>query len=253
MFTLWPDRAWSDSKENMVNENDWMKAVERTWVVRFPKQTLATFGATNIAYYVVTEPIYKDLEPSKQEGVVRTGRVVAQKPAVITPTYAMNVHGFSDEAYEYINHLASRYGPNSPGILYEYKNEPEKTEIVSGSPDEIANRIGDDLDGRDDNMAVVMVGVDEYWDVALLKFIYEYTATSAAQNVQELQGRGLLEPQTGLGGVPRAAAQKVEQMFRDVEQGKGSADNLKDELDRWGLFEFYQDRFFSIIRSGRLG
>ena len=129
----------------MESEQDWRRALEQTQVVRPPKQLLATFGSTNIAYYVVTEPIYKDLDLNEQdEGVVRTGRVIAQKPSVITPTYALNLQGFSDEAYAYLRHLAQSYGPNSPGVLYQYRNETEKTDIVSGVPMEIARRIGDD-------------------------------------------------------------------------------------------------------------
>ena len=85
----------------MENEQAWRRAIEQSWVVRFPKQHLATFGSTNIAYYVVTEPIYQELDPDKREGVVRTGRVIAGRPAVVTPTYFMNLQGFSKEAYEY--------------------------------------------------------------------------------------------------------------------------------------------------------
>ena len=90
------------------NEGDWRRAIERSWVVRFPKQHLATFEATNVAYYVVTEPIYQEINANKHEGVVRTGRVIAETPAVVTPTYAMHLHGFSPEAYEYFRHEAQR-------------------------------------------------------------------------------------------------------------------------------------------------
>ena len=79
-----------------------MRAIEQTWVVRFPRQHLATFGATNISYHVVTEPIYQEMQPDRREGVVRTGRVLASRPAVITPTYALSLQGFSSEAYEYL-------------------------------------------------------------------------------------------------------------------------------------------------------
>ena len=99
----------------METEQEWRRAIEQTWVVRFPKQNLATFGATNIAYYVVTEPIYQELDPQKQEGVVRTGRVIAERPTVVTPTYAMNLQGFSSEAYKYFDHMAQQSGPNTPG------------------------------------------------------------------------------------------------------------------------------------------
>ena len=233
----------------MQSERDWMRAIEKTWIVRFPKQQLATFGSTNVAYYVVTEPIYQELSSGKQEGVVRTGRVIAQQPAVVTPYYAMNLEGFSSEAYEYLEHLSQTVGANSTGVLYQYRNQTENLEIVSGYPDEIANRIGDDLDDRKDDLAVVMVGVDEYWDVALLKFIYQFTSSSAGKNMQELKSRGLLDPNPVYGGVPRAATQDVERMFRAVESGSGSTDLLKVELDRWGLFDYYQDRFLSLFRS----
>ena len=35
--------------------------IEKTRVIRPPRQALATFGTTSIDYYLVTEPIYSDL------------------------------------------------------------------------------------------------------------------------------------------------------------------------------------------------
>ena len=234
----------------MQDPRDWMKALEQTWVVRYPKQSLSTFGATNFGYHVVTEPVYTELTSGEPEGVVRTGRVVAQRPAIVTPYYALNLEGFSSEAYEYLTHLAETYGPNSPGIMYQYRNEPSNTDIVGGDPTEIAKKIGDDLDKRSENLAVVMVGVDELWDVALLKFMYEITSSSAGQNVDEFRSEGLLDPSPGAGGLPAAAAQRIEQLFVDAERGRG-VDALKRELDQWGVFEFYQDRFLSLFRGRR--
>ena len=234
----------------MENEREWMRAVEQTWVVRFPRQHLATFGSTNINYYVVTEPIYRGLSSDREEGVVRTGRVIAQRPTIITPTYGLNLHGFSPEAYEYLRYAFHKYGPNSPGILYQYKNEAEKVDIVGGIPSEIAHRISDDLESRKENMSVVMVGVDELWDVALLKFMYEFTSFSAAQNVKEFQTRGLLDPEPRHGGAPRAAVRQIEALFRQAERGEDH-EVLKRELDRWGLFEYYEDRFLNLFRRRR--
>ena len=232
----------------MDSEQRWRRAVEQTWVVRFPKQKLATFGSTNIAYYVVTEPIYQEADLGKQEGVIRSGRVIAERPTVVTPTYALSLQGFSPEAYEYFRDEAARSGPHTPGILYQYRNEVGKMDIVGGVPREIAHRISDDLDRKQEDLSVVMVGVDELWDVALLKFVYELTSSSLAGNVQEFQSRGLLDPQPQFGGLPRAAVEQIERLFRDVELG-GDADALKGELDRWGAFEAYQDRFLAIFRN----
>ena len=231
----------------MEDQRDLIRAAEQTWVVRYPKQHLATFGTTSLSYYVVTEPIYREIQPEDSESVVRQGKVVAEKPAIVTPYYAMNLDGFSDDAYSYFRHLSQEYGPNSPGILYKYRNEAEKTDILSGPPADIARRISDDLDSKNDDLSVVMVGVDELWDVALLKFIYEFTSRSAVENAQELRTRGMFDPNPSAGGLPQAAIQSIERMFTQVQQGRDPED-LRRELDRWGVFEFYEDRFLNLFR-----
>lgn len=229
------------------DERGWRQAIEQTWVVRFPKQKLATFGSTNIAYYVVTEPIYKELDSVNDEGVIRTGRVIAERPALITPTYAMSLQGFSSEAYEYFREVSMQAGPNSPGVLYQYRNEAKGMDIVGGTASEIARRISNDLDERKEDMSVVMVGVDELWDVALLKFVYEFTSSSIAGNVHDFNSRGMLDPQPEFGDAPRAAIEQIERLFAEVNRG-GSTDKLKSELDRWGLFDYYEDRFLDLFR-----
>ena len=40
-------------------------------------------------------------------------------------------------------------------------------------------------------------------------------------------------------------------MFWEVGLGELDPAALKAELDRWGLFEEYQDRFFEVIRRRR--
>ena len=231
----------------MEDERDLIRAAEQTWVVRYPKQNLATFGTTSLSYYVVTEPIYREIQPEDTESVVRQGKVVAEKPAIVTPHYAMSLEGFSDDAYSYFRHLSQQFGPNSPGILYQYRNEAEKMEILSGPPADIAHRISDDLDSKKEDLSVVMVGVDELWDVALLKFIYEFTSRSAVENAQELRTRGMFDPSPSAGGLPQAAIQSIERMFSQVQQGRDPED-LRRELDRWGVFDYYEDRFLNLFR-----
>ena len=231
----------------MEDNKELIKALEKTWVVRIPKQHLATFGITNINYYVLTCPVYQDEYSKNPETVIRTGKVIAEKPSVITPTYALNLLGFSSDAYEYFKHIANEYGPNQAGILYQYRNESKNMEIVTGMPQDIASNISKDLDSKNENMSVVMVGVDELWDVALLKFIYELTNFSASSNISEFQGKGLLNPQRQFGGIPKAATEKIEKLFFSAKNG-GDKDMLKNELDKWGVFKYYEDRFLSLFR-----
>ena len=221
------------------SEKDLIKAVQKTRVARKPLQHLATFGTTIINYYVVTEPIYSDIDESKKETVVRNGRVNSGKPQIVTPTYALNLKGFSSEAYKYLEFISNKFGVNSPGVLYQYKNEPGKINILNGSVEEVSNNIIKELNTKKDKLTAVIVGVDELWDVSLLKFIHDFTS--------EFNSRGLLQPQDQFGGVPKAAIQRIEILFNQVEFG-ADPEILKKELDRWGLFDHYEERFLNLFK-----
>ena len=229
------------------SEKDLIKAVQKTRVARKPLQHLATFGTTIIDYYVITEPIYSDIDELKKETVVRTGRVNSGKPEIVTPTYALNLKGFSSEAYKYLEFISNKFGVNSPGVLYQYKNEPGKTNILNGSVEEVSNNIIKELNTKKDKLTAVIVGVDELWDVSLLKFIHDFTSESLVSNINEFNSRGLLQPQDQFGGVPKAAVQRIEILFNQVEFG-ADPEILKKELDRWGLFDHYEERFLNLFK-----
>ena len=217
-----------------------------TRVVRPPKQHLATFGVTDLRYYVVTEPSYGELVPGGDESVIRDGKAVSQRPAIVTPTYMLNLEGFGPDATRYMETLARRYGPHSPGLLYQYRNEPGGLEIVGGKVAAVAQRIADDLDKRGEDKAAVILGIDELWDVSVLRLIYEYTASSTTSNANEIQAMGLLDPDPEI-HVPRGVIQQIEDLFRQVEGGLDPK-LLQQELVRWGLFDYYQDRFLNLFR-----
>ena len=229
------------------SEKDLIKAIQKTRVARKPLQHLATFGTSIINYYVITEPIYSDIDELKKETVVRTGRVNSGKPEIVTPTYALNLKGFSSEAYKYLEFISNKFGVNSPGVLYQYKNEPGKINILNGSVEEVSNNIIKELNTKKDKLTAVIVGVDELWDVSLLKFIHDFTSESLVSNINEFNSRGLLQPQDQFGGVPKAAVQRIEILFNQVGFG-ADPEILKKELDRWGLFDHYEERFLNLFK-----
>jgi hypothetical protein len=231
------------------NEERIQHAIRNTHVLRPPKQTLATFGSTDIYYYLVTEPAYRELMESQPETVVREGRVTALRPRVITPSYLrFNLEGFSPEARKYFDMVAREHGPNSPGLLYRYSNEPKDLTISSGGPEAIVNRLEEMLDKENSPLSSIIQGVDELWDVSLMKFIHDFTARSMRDNVVELGMRGLLDVDSN--GVPQDARNEIEGLFRQVGKGEADPTRLKLELDRWGLFPDYEDRFLGLFRKG---
>ena len=60
-----------------------------------------------------------------------------------------------------------------------------------------------------------------------------------------LHRQGLLEMQ---GDVPREARQRIEHLLAEACRGHADPSEVKQELDRWDLFEEYQDRFLSLFR-----
>ncbi|MCX6008476.1 MAG: hypothetical protein NTW48_00245 [Chloroflexi bacterium] len=214
-------------------------AIEHTEVVRSPQQRLATFGSTNIYYYLVTEL-------AEWVNVVREGRVIAAKPKIVTPSYLINLEGFSLQARRFIEMMAER-DPHEPGIVYTYKNEPGEMSIVSESVGVIVDRINRQIDSQRDPLTAIIKGVEELWDVSLLKFTYELTRSSVSSNVAELERSGLLHIDAA--GVPRDARNHIEELFEKTKRDSSWAPELVAELRRWSLFHEYQDRFLSLFKK----
>jgi hypothetical protein len=224
-------------------------AIRHTEILRLPKQTLATFGTTNIYYYLVTEPAYSELIKNVTETVVREGRVIAEKPRIVTPYYLSRLEGFSPDARRYFDMLIKTYGSNVPGLFYTYKNEPKEMNIVSDNLLSVVGKISADIDKRGDPLASIIKGEDEFWDVSLMKFIYEMTRSSLRNNLSQMGSRGLLDVDTS--GIPVDAKVRIEELFGQIARGEREPRELKEELDRWDLFEEYEDRFFTIFGKGR--
>jgi len=224
-------------------------AVESTEVLRLPKRSLSTFGTTNIYYYLVTEPAYSELARDVSETVVREGRVIAQRPKIVTPYYLSRLEGFGTDARKYLEALIKKHGRNIPGLFYSYKNEPKELNIVSDNLPSVVNKLNAEIDKRGDPLVSIIKGEDELWDVSLMKFIYEMTRSSLRDNLMQLERRGLLDIDAG--GIPVDARLRIEELFRRVVQGEYEPSELKAELDRWDLFEEYEDRFFTLFRKRR--
>ncbi len=225
------------------------EAVKRTEILRAPKQSLATFGTTNIYYYLVTEPVYSELVKNVTETVVREGRVVAEKPRIVTPYYLSRLEGFSSEARRYFGELIEAHGADTPGLFYTYKNEPKELNIVADSLLSVVDKLNTEINQRGDPLTSIIKGEDEFWDVSLMKFIYEMTRSSLGNNLRQMESRGLLAVDTG--GVPVDARVKIDELFSKVSSGESEPHELQAELERWNLFAEYQDRFLAIFKKRR--
>ena len=224
-------------------------ALINTQILRPPKQSLATFGITNVYYYLVTEPAYAEVIPGASETVIREGRIIAERPKIVTPYYLSRLEGFSTDARKYFDTLIRTFGAGVPGLFYTYRNEPKEMNIVSGNLLSVVEKLNGEIDRKGDPLTSIIKGQDELWDVSLLKFIYEITRGSIPTNLSQLGSKGLLN--TDSSGVPLDARLRIEELFSKVATGECEPDTLKEELDHWNIFAEYEDRFLSIFRKGR--
>ena len=113
----------------------------------------------------------------------------------------------------------------------------------------MVDKLNADIDKRGDPLTSIIKGQDDLWDVSLMKFIYEITRSSLQNNLSQMGSRGLLNIDSS--GVPADARIRIEDLFKGVSQGDVEPTVLKEELERWGLFAEYEDRFLNIFKKRR--
>jgi hypothetical protein len=230
-----------------INDDRIKNAVRHTEILRSPKQSLSTFGTTNIYYYLLTEPAYSEITKVENETVIREGRVIAERPRIVTPYYLSRLEGFSLEARKYLDFLIKIHGLDAPGLFYAYRNEPKELNIVSDKLLSVVDKLNAEIDKSGDPLKSIIKGEDELWDVSLMKFIYEVARNSLVSNLSQMGARGLLDIDSS--GVPADARLRIEELFNKVMKDEYDPYELKRELDRWNLFAEYEDRFFAVFKK----
>lgn len=227
-----------------IKAHDFWFAVNNTEVVVMPTSRLETFGATNLRYHLVSE-----LMDTVDRIRVREGVIQSKRPQIITPTYyeSENLQGFGEEARQYLDWL--RQHAQDIRIL-QYGFVVQKTELnehlVTGPMAEVLERVKQDVKQKNDPMAAVIHGVDQPWDVCLLKLMVDMIRHSAPANFSELQRRHMLD---NVNGVPRAVREEIEEAFLKASRDPSLVKLLGNKLRKYGLFEEYEDRFFALVRS----
>ena len=179
--------------------------------------------------------------------MVREGRVIAERPKIVTPYYLLNLFEGFEHGKEYAEYMLNKYGLHEPGLLYRYKNEPTEINILSSSCESVVYNLNQKIDSDENTLAAIIKGVDEMWDVSLMKFIHDLTRGSLRSNVMEIGMKGFLDVDRS--GIPSYTRHTIEQLFQEARIDQRKATELETELRRWGLFDEYEDRFLDLFRK----
>lgn len=223
---------------------DFWYAVNNTDVVVAPKRHLETFGHTLLHYHLVAE-----MMDSVGQVRVRTGRMQAMRPQLITPqAYSqMILEGFGEEATKYAQWLRDheedvhilRYG-------YTLKQEAFSEETVTDSFEAVLERVKASVAAANDPFAAVVKGVDEPWDVCLVKLFWTMVQQSARTNILEMAKRRMFEMQDG---VPYPVRQEIEAAFTAAAKDASLIQPLGRLLQKHEVFGKFEERFFALVRS----
>ena len=222
---------------------DFWYAVHNTKIVRGPSRALETFGATRINYRHLAE-----LPDDPRKIRIREGRLEAHKPAIITPEeYAESqMDGFGEEARKYLDFLkANRDNIRILQYGFQLRQEAFSEQVVTDTLDAVTARVVADVEATNDDFAAVIQGVDEPWDVSLVHFFWLHVNASAPVNVREFEAARRQEMEDS---TPRAVRDEVEAAFAKAQENPALVHELGALLQRKGVFDRYQDRFFRLVR-----
>lgn len=223
------------------NKNfDFWYAVNNTEIISLPDNRLETFGNTIINYYLASE-LMDDVGKIR----IRKGNLQALKPEIITPfnhTPEVIEGEFGSEAQEYADWLRQN-GKDLKLLKYGFKIQKKEfsESVVSDRLDNVVDRIKEDLAENKDPMSTLIVGVDDPWEVCLLKLMVELVQQSAKGNIEDLQ--------TQQNQLKEDLRKDVENRFFAAAKNPSQITELGNFLSQKGLFKQYEDRFFALVKS----
>ena len=227
---------------------DWQEkldyALSHTRVLVYPRQTLATFGTTNLHYYYLAEIMDRIDEVRLSEG-----RITAERPKIITPHYYEKVvmEGFGEDAFEYLQWL--RAHENDLRFLeygFKFSKQMSYQAVLKESLKSAVAKLEKSLKEQPDDLASLVVGTDDFQEISLTKLMVDVIRGSAPANAAEMEQRKLFEEEQG---IPREVREGIEEKLREAEADPSKIEALGALLRHYGVFEHYQDRFYNMVRK----
>ena len=174
----------------MPSEFDIQYALENTHVLYEPDRRIDTFGTTQFEFQIVSE-LMDQIDTVR----VRSGRIEAQKPMILRAdaNADFDFEGFSPKAEAFgrwlkdnIQHLALlRDG-------FSFSRVEVAEHLVHEPMAAVCGKLVDDTRSSGNPMRAVIQGVDDTWEISLLKFTVEMIEKSKSINEFDFKRRGLL-------------------------------------------------------------
>lgn len=227
------------------NEFDFWYALHNTDVIQPPSGRLETFGNTVVNYHLLSETMDDTTQIR-----IREGRIEAFRPQIIMPDGAGQepLEGFGQEAQDYMQWLKDnaqdlvllRYG-------FQIKKEDVRQYIVHDHLSTVIAQIEQAVKVKDDPLSAIVVGVEQPWEVSLMKLMVDVMQKSVVANINDLQKKNLLplNPEQ----TEQRKRTEIESDFQAAAQDRRLIQDLGRKLQKYGLFDEFEDRFFALVKE----
>src|SRR5437870_7274146 len=185
-----PRTALALSYRRTMNRDSFDYAIENTQVILAPERQIATFGSTSFRFYLISE-----LMDRVNEVRVRDGRIHADRPQILTPEHfsRLLLEGFGEKAERYIDQL--REDARNIAVLrygFQFRKTDVQERTFRDPIDAVIARTKSQVQNMEEPLSAVIQGVDDAWEVCLLKFTIDLIERSSGGNIGDFRKRGLI-------------------------------------------------------------
>jgi hypothetical protein len=173
----------------MIKADDFNYAMENTRVVVAPANAIETYGQTSFRFSLLTEPM-------DEIGTVRLrrGMIHAERPRILAPQYVsrMLLEGFGERAREFAGWVEEQKDFHMLRYGFSLRKTDLSEQVMREPMESALERLEDEIRRENDPMAALIEGIDDAWEVCLMKFTMDLIRRSAGENVAEWKRRGFL-------------------------------------------------------------
>src|SRR5713101_6305467 len=173
-----------------MKKDDFDYVIENTQVILAPEQQIATFGSTSFNFYLISE-----LVDRVDQVRLRNGKIQAERPQILTPEHycRLLLEGFGEKAERYVDQLRE-HARNIAVLRYgfQFRKTDLSEQTLRDSIDAVINRTKSRVEGANEPLSAVIQGVDDAWEVCLLKFTIDMVERSSGGNLGDFRKRGLI-------------------------------------------------------------
>jgi len=173
----------------MIRPDDFHYALENTRVVVAPVHVIETYGQTSFRFRLVTEPM-------DQIGSVRLrkGMIHAERPRILAPSHLsrMILEGFGEHAREFADWMEHQRDFHILRYGFSLRKTDLSEQVHHEPVGELLHRLEEEIRREDDPLNTLIEGVDDAWEVCLMKFTSDLIRRSSGENMAEWKRRGFL-------------------------------------------------------------